>query len=523
MMTRVMLWRCVLLLLGLMGNAGITVGCRSEKTQNEKDAAAAQAMASSHLPDTYQAGCSQRAWLGGKGNAGDSGYCNARLKLPLNRTPAWEYSYSQAELSDSNLNSLLHYDGRVYLSAYCPQIVCLRTQDGSQISNSVEFASQTSADAGPREYFTSLYLHQSGLLLGSDNFGRRYCWQPISDGIERRWLRSGPTEKNFLGVPLPGLSVASFEEGLVAMKLEDGARAWGVPVLQRNRRFRDNSNMVATDDGTLVWCSGYGDMEAFKGESGEPLWAAAVPSTLRSIALDQKNALAYVAYQNELVECRSMADGSLLWDFNWGELIPAQERAALQAEMEEGETYRARLSSLTIAPDGVVLSLYNGYCINLSRAGEVIWQRRCDSMLFDTLVLDNAFLLTQFAAIPRSEQRRAAQGSRPLLLPPWHGLRARLSKAGIDVPEYKEGQLNVTYFAGQLGGVAIAVRFTAVDPATGAELDSHESDVDFAVGPVPAYNMLLAGGGRRLSETLKTSSKEPRIVQAFDWLEWEGT
>ncbi|MCC7478110.1 PQQ-binding-like beta-propeller repeat protein [bacterium] len=518
-----MRWRIRLLACLSLSIAGLLAGisCRENSIENQPEEA--HAGASLPLPRTEQHGASQRAWLGGKGNAGDSGCCSARLKLPLSHEPAWEWSYSAAEFSDANLNSLLHYDGRLFTSAYCPQIAVLNTTDGRQLDNSVRYAPLGGGLETGREYFTSMYLNPNGLLLGCDNLGRRYCWQASGSELALRWLRSGKADKNFLGVPVPGLSIATFNEGLEAMKLEDGSRAWGVPVLLRNRRFRDNSNMVASDSGRLLWCSGYGDMEAFDGASGKPLWAAAGVAAMRNLALDPAGEHAYIAYQNELLECRSLEDGRLLWDFDWSAQIPEQERAALQAEMGPEELYRARVAGLSASADSVVLSLYNGYCFSLSSAGTLQWKLRSDSMLYDALLLENAVLLTQFAAIPRSEQRRLAQGDKPLLLPPWPGLRSRLKEAQIDVPDYQPGQLNLTYFAGQLGGVALAVRVAALDPVTGAELDSHEYDIDFRVGPVPAYNMLVAGGGRRLGETFKASSKEPRILQAFDWLEWEGT
>lgn len=522
-------WSAGLAVIGLITLVACSPGAdKSARSKPATDSKAADSRGSTAQAQAVPgkpalAGDSPQAWLGGRGDAGDSNYCDAKLKLPLSRQPAWEWKYSAAELSDNNLSHLLHYDGLLLTTAfYSAQLVGLDTRSGKQRFNQPCYAPHE-ADPNTPEHFPMLLFSPEGYVIGGDNLARWYCWQPGRSGLTRLWLNDRYDERVWIAAPIPGEVITARGDGYFGLEILRGRELWGQPVLQRNRLNVDNSNILASPAGDGIWCSGYGDVQGFSTADGSPRWSAAGPAGMALACLDARRGVVYVAYEDERLEARDAREGNLRWTYDWHALVPDEERQKLQAFIGNGKDYRARVASLAASDQGVVLVLSNSRVVSLDSSGRELWLHEADSALAGAVCFHNGILLEQITSIPRRASERDGFARRgELLLPPWPGLRGELAQAGINLPAYSEDQIRGVMIGGQPGAIVHPVRFSVLDPASGAELDALEPGLDYSIGPVPAYNMVVGGGGRRILESLSREEQAPRLLQAYDWIEWEG-
>jgi hypothetical protein len=316
--------------------------------------------------------------------------------------------------------------------------------------------------------------------------------------------------------------ITGWNSQLRALSLDTGSEDWTLPV--SGAAFGDapgSSNVLAAHDGTVVYCNGFGNVQVLDPQ-GIALWALDSPADVYLAVLDSPQRRLYLGLSNSTLECRGLDQGDLLWRYDWNSVFNAAEQAWLKSIPVDSRAYRVMASGLSSNSTGVVVALRAGYVISLNNQGQERWRWRADSVLGSPIVFDNAILLEQNAVLSLDRSLRFQSQEQPVnIYPDWPLYRKLCREAGFELSPYEDGRPNATAF-GLASNIAIVTKLSALDLDSGMLLDSVEMPVDYNAGPLPAYNMVVGGGGRRLEDALARERNMPRVIQAYDWIEWEG-
>lgn len=454
-----------------------------------KQATGAQPLDLPARPD--HPGGDTQAWLSTAGNNADSGFCQAKLLLPLATQLAWSKYYSRAEFSAYAPQEIVHYAGSVCVTAYSPQLMVLDARTGQQTDNEVRFAGPF--DSGTQMRLFGLTLHPAGLLFTRDDFARLYCFDLQDGKLQQRWLldRFVATDDQVC-IAQNDKIIFGGQGRIIGGEVEDGSQYWSYPVLL------PGNGKVAARDGTLVWWAARGKCGALDLSDGRLLWNVALISRISRIIIDETNACLYLTRDDERVECRDLHSGELRWEYAWSWLLPPADRARLVTRLRSetqvpADDIMLRCGQLNCVPQGVALCLNSGDVLLLNPQGKLLWHTRTSKPLAAAVAFENGLLLVE--AYARIGGRTQYSFFLPFMLdaPDWPGYR------GASTERQQRGMFS---------------RFSVLDLQTGHVLDTFEPPLDVTTAPIPAYNMVIFGQGRDADVQCS--------VMAYPWLEPRG-
>jgi outer membrane protein assembly factor BamB len=502
--------------------------CQPQAVEQKQAAVLAQLSADELQARPAYYGGDTRAWPTDRGNNCDSGYCAARLKLPLATEPAWEYSYSAAEFSARPATAIVHYDGKLYLSASSSQLAVLDAASGKLLMNRDVYAHENNDSS---EQIQRLYGHPQGLLLAQDNLGRYYAWDLLNPVLPRLWL--GSRRDIGSGFVTDGtLMLASWTDELAAVDVLDGEQRWSYP------SACDPGGLVLSHSGIEIWWSSTGRLYALHAADGAPLWNITTADMIDRVIINEHEQLAYVAYGSEYLECRSLADGTVRWQYSWVGLwsAAARERLLAEATRQVGE-HTASLAwtgvenvidNLAALPEGgLIISLADGRLIALDAAGTERWRYSGKAPAYGMLAFENGVILGSVYASPAAYPWKRAVFS--LTAPDWPRLRQVQQQQGQPEPSNNTGAAQPA--APALGARTangpprqeMFYRLAVLDIDSGRELDSFEPELLPASSLIPAQGNIVFGEAPRYWAFTGVNQPGQRLrVLAFPWIDREG-
>ena len=460
----------VLLALGLLSGS-----CdRGSALQTQKPASGKAAGFSSR---PALEGGDARAWLTPRGNAGDSGYCAAQLKLPLAQTPAWSYKYSAAQFSEFAPASIVHYNGLLLIGAECPQVLGLDVKSGQKIFQRDVYAHQNLK----QEKLVNLFIHPQGLLTAGDDRGRVYCWDieqlaaasPAQRPVPPLWL-SAERVMLYAGCVAFGDSLVTYGSGNVTtLAIADGKQQWQYPDLLPLSLV---DGIVESQDGVIVRWSLAGDVVALNGADGALLWKLSLVSRPFRVVTDDARARVYIPTSDESLQCRDLHSGVLKWSYSWRDLVSDADRQRLAREhgLERVVVWPA---DIMVGPNGVWLALASGDVLSMAADGKPVWHVRLPTPLFGGLAFANGLLLGEVYLgedMLRHPRFGPLMGPFNPAPPDWAIVR------NASASELKSGMF---------------FRFAVLDLRDGHQLDSFEvgAEPDILPSPTPAGEMIVFG------------------------------
>jgi len=431
-----------------------------------------------------------RSWPTPAGNAADSNYCDAALKLPLSRTPAWEFDYTPMQFSARDPVQLAHYDGLLAVISVCPQILALDVDTGRLVFNRdvYEHLNEDSPES-----LTGLFFNPKGLALGEDNIGRHYCWDMLDGEPRRLWL--GPETGGIGGyVALADKLITSFDGEVLGFDVLNGQELWHYPKMGRR------CGVVVSADGIAVaWSSSdiasTCEFYALDTTSGAPLWSFVGGEIgWRGgvwAVIDNSQGCVYLALPDESVQRRKLETGELEWQYSWQSQTTPEEREQIFVGERFG-SFPLYGVAPAVTPDGLVFCVLNGVVIALDQAGQPRWQYRTNVAVWGAIAFSNAVIVVEVFVAPGNGQD--------------------LSALRVFCPDTIDWG-NYTSASAQDRRTKAFERYSVLDAATGAALDFFENAQPTAAA-APAHNLFIIG------ESAATGSAEHRIL-AYDWLDWQ--
>jgi outer membrane protein assembly factor BamB len=437
------------------------------------------------------AGGDQQAWLSPAGGNADSGFCQAKLVLPLAAKPAWSKYYSRAEFSAYAPQEIVHYAGSVCVTALSPQLLVLDARTGMQLDNEVRFEGQY--ESGTLMRLFGLTLHPAGLLIARDDFARLYCFDLQGGKLQRRWLLDRFVAPDDQVCITQNDKVLFGGQGrIIAGTIDDGSQLWSYPVLL------PGNGKIASQDGVLVWWSARGMCGALEIDSGKLLWNVALSTQISRIIIDEAHKCIYLTREDERVECRDLRSGEMRWEYTWSWVLAPDDRARLARRLQaEAQVPAAgivvRCGQLNCIPAGVALCLGSGDVLALNPQGRLLWHAKTGKPLISGVAFENGLLIVEGYA------RIGGQAQLPNFFP-----------FMLDAPDWP-GYLAASE---QRRQNRLFSRFSVLDVNSGHVLDVFEPPLSVTTALIPAYNMVIFGMGR--DQDVQCS------VQAYPWLEPRG-
>jgi outer membrane protein assembly factor BamB len=516
-------WAALILLFSTLGT--FVAGC--DKVAQARPAVVLTASELAARPALY--GGDTRAWLTDRGGNNDGGYCAAKLKLPLATEPSWEFAYSAAEFSNNPATTILHYAGRIYLTADSPQLVALDAQTGKVLLNKDVYAHK---DSDANEELNRIYAHPQGLLLGQDNLGRFYAWDLLDEALPQLWL--GPELDSVAGFVLDGeLMLTSWDDQLYGLDVLSGEPRWQFPSASQS------GGVVLSQSGIEIWWSSEGRLYALQATDGVLLWSITTADLIDRVIIDEPQQLTYVTYGNESVECRRLNDGAVRWQYSWASIVNEAERKWRYEQLLERLKVSAdslglagvtnQLDEIALSPDGVLLSLSNGSVVALDKAGKIRWLYHGQASVTRMVVFENAALIEALYAPPGYLfWDRAAYC---LVEPDWpllkhtRMLQAEAQGGPVEEPARPQGTPGLIPNSTPPGPPHREVfpRFAALDLRTGQELSSFEPELFPVSALVPARGNVVFTEAPVSWAVVGESGRGRKLrVLAYPWIEWEG-
>jgi len=435
-------------------------------------------------------GGSPRAWPTPAGSASDANYCDVALKLPLNREPAWQYSYTPVRFSAAEPGQITNYDGMLVMVSNCPQLLALDADTGRLLFNRDVYEH---LDRDQLEQFYNIFFNPYGLLVAQDNAARQYCWDLQGGEPRRLWL--APTDGRFGAfVALADRLISSSDGAIRALDIGSGEEQW------RYSMLGERCGIVVAASGVVVaWTSGdrrsYGEFYAFDAASGELLWTylsakAGWPRGIWAV-IDDAQECVYIGSRDETIQRRELRSGDVEWVYSWQELTSPEEREAIFAGGQYGPFPLYAVAPM-VTPEGLVFCTISGMVIALDQAGQPRWISRSEVLLWGSISFSNAVMVVE------------------RFLPP--GNRDYLSPFKVFCPQTIDwGNYQRADEIEQQTGMF--ERFAVLDSQTGEALDHFETAQPTG-SAAPAHNMFVLG------ETARFDAREHRIL-AYDWLDWQ--
>jgi outer membrane protein assembly factor BamB len=432
-----------------------------------------------------------QAWLTHCGDNADSGFCQAKLRLPLAQVPEWTTVYSGAEFSRTSPVEIVHYDGELAISAKGPQLMLLNAKTGAKLFN--EYLIEGKFDTNKNPQFGVLFIHPAGLLLARDQLNRAYCFDMQKGKLDRVWLNneSGASDDRVYVAQGSGVILGGAGR-LRGAAIADGVEQWSYPSLLPNQ------GRVLSRDGVLVWWSNLGQAGALDAGSGELLWQVSINSGITRIIIDDRYSTFYLSRDDERLECRDLHTGQLRWEYSWANVLaPAKREQLIQRLRAAYKLPRLEVMLLCrdicCIPQGVCLCLISGEVLALSATGDLLWQVKMPEPVTSVVAFENGILITQ--EYSQLGGRRQVGEFMPFMLdaPDWPSYKQASAE------RQKQGRFN---------------KLTVLDLKTGALLSSFEPPLAVSCWLVPAYNMVILGMEK--DATVESS------IRAYPWLEPQG-
>lgn len=433
-------------------------------------------------------GGTPRAWITPAGDAPDSNYCAAELKLPLETEPTWVYEYGY-EFSAAPPGEVIHRDGLLVVTANCPQLLGLDARTGGQVFNQDVYQHQ---DTGQHEDLSRIFIHPTkALMAGQDDLGRHYAWDISADGLHERWV--GPEVRSRSGYVVFGNSVyTAWSESIYCLSLDSGQTRWSYPNLV------GAGGIVLGLDGVLVWWSQANNFIALDAVDGSLLWSYLCGVRIEGtgegthVIVDDEHHCVYLVLADEWVQCREITTGAMLWEHNWSDIIRPDRRQAL-TDYRGSLNYPMPTAHGVLTPDGLVLPVNTGCVLALDHAGNRRWVHYSDTSVIHALGFNNAVLVSELY---------------------WGkdvtGLREGLKVFCPQPPDWPS-YLNTSEERRERG---LYERLVVLDMTSGEQLDAFDPGSILAA-LTPAYDKVVFG------ETGRAGDATHRIV-AYNWIDWDG-
>ena len=446
-----------------------------------------------------------RFWPTALGDVADSGYCKARLKLPLDPEPAWISLYTEAQFSAQVPDKLLNYDGLLIGSAASTQFIGIDAESGETVFNEDLYSHVDNVEGrGNLEQFHSAFINPLGLLVAQDDTGRYYCWD-IADGEPRELWVTGNTDSARAGFVVHESSLlVNWSEELHSIDVATGVEEWAYPLLQR-LHLQQGGGLASTTSGEAVSWSGHAGAIALSRE-GQLLWKTTSPDIVSKATIDESLGRVYLTYsKSEKIECRNLADGALIWVHRYSDLLSTEQRERMMSEaqrIQPGTPFEpviAESTELLIRPEGVVVfSTWSGQVIKLDRDGQRLWRYDAECPVFGWIGYENGIIAAELYLDPTRNR------TFPILVP----YSLRTPSWSTPVVEDDKPQ--------RLGRRNAQRRYVVLDPDSGKLLDSWKFERLHRTGPVPAGDKLVFG-----FDPLDDVHSGGFV--AYNWLEVEGS
>jgi len=439
-------------------------------------------------PDSAKYGGSPRAWITPAGDTPDSGYCAAKLKLPLSSEPAWVHEYGYG-FSATPPSEVVHHDGILTVTANCSQLLAIDTETGTEIYNKDLYQHK---DIKSDEILNRVFLHPDGTrMVGQDNLGRHYCWDTSGDSPRELWVSR---ETNVLsGFVVIGDSVfTSWADSILCLDLANGRRRWSYPSLE------SGGGIILGVDGVLTFWTRSDIYIAIDATDGSLLWSfmgsqeyEGVRDYARAI-IDDKHHRVYMMLTDEWIQCREITSGAIIWEHGWSDVLRPERYQAI-TEITGAPSYPMPANQAVITPRGLVLPISSGCVLALDHDGNRRWVYYGDVPLSNAVGFDNGILITE-----------SYLGSDYRGLLEWQKI---FCETPPDWSNYAEADPEIR-------DRLSFDRMIVLDTATGEMLSSFELQSPMST-ITPAYGNVV------ISEVGETERNTHRIV-AYDWIDWEG-
>jgi outer membrane protein assembly factor BamB len=433
-------------------------------------------------------GGTPRAWITPAGDAPDSNFCAADLRLPLETEPAWVYEYGY-EFSAAPPSDVVHRDGLLVVTANCPQLLGLNARTGEQVFNQDVYQHQ---DTGRLEDLGHLFVHPAEpIIAGQDDLKRHYVWDINAEGLQERWV--GPELSSRSGSVVFGNSVyTAWGESVYCLSLDTGQPRWSYPNLV------GAGGIVLGLDGVLVWWSQANNFIALDAVDGSLLWSymhgVRIEGTGEGaqVIIDDEHHRAYLMLADEWIQCRDLTTGAMLWEHNWSDIVRPDRRQAFEEFMQTPGFPMPAVQGI-ISPEGLVLPVHSGCVLALDHDGERRWVYYSSTAVTKAIGFRNAVLIAEtYVGRDVAAYGQWLQGFCPEP-PDWSNY--------LQVPEERREN-------------GIFERVVALDADTGEAVSAYAT-ASLSATITPASNQIILG------ETGRAGDTTHRIV-AYNWLDWDG-
>ena len=520
----------------------------------QQEGEAARAPAARPIPELTAgpllAGNDARAWLSSSGGAGDTNYCAARLSYPLDTEPAWSWEYSDGGFSPHWLAGVTHYDGRIYITAYSPNLACLDASSGEVIFNSFLIPLQKDAvqevasglGNSRKMWLSGQFMHPAGkllLLMGLD--GEQLLYDVTSDPPACVWQ----------GDKLQGQTAYLLTQDSTCIGGKDAMLCTDFDGSLRWRQLTQDTpdGNVLSGRGILFTRNGGRNIWANRVQDGVLLWSLMDASDITGMWVDDNLGCLYVTYFDERIDALDLEDGSLLWSYDFSYLLDMDSRAAMLANTNAGLGWDERngYDSVTlenivavVMPDCVVLSSEFGKALCLAHSGALRWQREDLPPVTMALGFENAILLQEYwyPLSLASFQLVARLSALPIgAAPDWESVQAgmeRIEKYSAQQAEMRamstpdearrfNAQISMEFRDEENPLRILFTRLELLSPVDGSSLASQEMPRWIRNGLCPARDKLVFESTEySVAYYMNRSPSATRRVQAYNWLEPGG-
>jgi hypothetical protein len=467
-----------------------------------------------HAPARQLDGGDEQAWLTAAGEMGDSGFCAARLQLPLRLDqPAWELTYTNAEISPFPPTEMLHYSGLILCSARTPVLFGIDADSGKLAFKTDPYLHEAQSR---REFFRSLQFSADGQLFGTDNHGRYYVWELQPDGLQQLAV-SAEEQGSVAGfITNAGDLIRARGSIMAAFPATDlGTPRWESQLVQQLE------GIVASRSGLVVGWTRFGAVQCCDA-TGRQLWQSNEAQMVVDIVLDRDGERCYLLTDSGRLICRALATGELLWSYDWSEEVPQAVRRKLQDRLGKDRFAQLMIQQagtdvfaldpalLCATPEGPVLGVKNGQAIAFDRQGHVRWRSGRGPLLDGGLAFENALLLH----VVWNPVITAQIADRPWLLdiPDWPEIKDRAALARLNDPQ---GSFTPRPEAQNLQ--AVYTRLVVLDLHSGQVLQELPEPAPTTASLLPARGKIVMAQENRIYAGQRRDSGPCKIV-AYNWL-----
>ncbi|MEZ5339312.1 MAG: PQQ-binding-like beta-propeller repeat protein [bacterium] len=501
-------------------------------------------------------GNDNQAWLSRFGGQGDSNYCSARLRLPLESAPAWNWDYSAGSFSRFFVSDMTHFDGRLYVVGYSQQLACLDVDDGTEVFNRFltgleepTAAAGTAGSApgrrrrggnGDAVMYGSQCLHPSGKLLLLLGLGGEKQIFDISGG-QPECIWQGIRDRRPAGFLLHGDNAVIGTEDSIELMSLDGTSSWSWPLQS------SPVDVVRSSAGLIITRNQARNIWAIDETSGEMRWSMADASDTTGMAVDDVHGLLYLCFQDERIDALHCADGSLAWSYDFSYLLDqaTREQMVLEANTRIGLTgssaiEQARMERVhtVVQPEGVSLVMEFGYALGLDANGRLLWERRDLGPVSGVNGFANGLLVQNYWYPQELASQDLFMRASPLPLgeaPQWQSIAAnrerlderlaehrRMREMNDDEQQEWQRELRRTL----RDNPPLQVMYTALqvlDPLSGETLDTQELPGWVRSGFCPARDKIIfEPAGYAICWYMNYWEGGDRRLSAYNWLEPGG-